>query len=211
MLGRALILAWRVFASLAGVCVIGAVLIALNLESILMIDRPLSKADHAVVLDGNNQRLLRAKELLDQGLVDDIYISNGEPARPDQIDQIVAELGYTPPDRTDIKVRILEKLGVPRDRLIVFGAGSLTTRDEAKALGQQIGLQSSRIILVTTNYHSRRALEIFKRAWPEAEFQVACPGNCVAPKKWWTDPAIAAQFILEFVKHIYFRLGASVA
>ncbi len=210
-MGRAIIVVWRIFASLSGLCVIGALFVLINLETLIMIDMPLTKADHAIVLDGNNQRLLRAKELLDQGLVNDIYISNGEPAHPDQIDQIVAELGFTPPDRTDIKIKILEKLGVPRDKLIVFGAGSLTTRDESKSLALQFGPQSSRLILVTTNYHSRRALEIFKRAWPEAEFQVACPGNCVAPVQWWKDPAVAAQFILEFVKHIYFRLGTSVA
>jgi uncharacterized SAM-binding protein YcdF (DUF218 family) len=143
--------------------------------------------------------------LFDQGVVSDIFVSDGEPFHPTEIDRLVMELGYTPPDRTEIKRQILEKLGVPANKIIVFGHGSLTTRDEAKALRDQVQAGSS--VLVTTNYHSRRALMIFKDAMPDIEFQVTCLGGCVAPAQWWKDPAVAAQFILEFVKQIYYRVG----
>ena len=106
-MGSLIILLWRVFASLSAMLVLACLLAALFLDRLIMVDMPLQKADHAIVLDGNNQRLLRAKELLDQGLVNDIYVSNGEPARPDEIDKIVAGLGYTSPDRTEIKIKIL--------------------------------------------------------------------------------------------------------
>jgi len=202
---------WRIFATLCAFMVIAALLIGINLERILMVDGPLTKADHAVVLDGNNARLLRAKELLDQGLVNDIWISNGEPAHPDEIEQIVESLGYHAPDRTEIKRQILEHLGVPADKLVFFGHGSLTTRDEAKALREKIGDQAPSFIVVTTNYHSRRAQAIFQAAVPQSIIQVTCQQGCVAPAQWWKDPAIAAQFVLEFVKQIYFRLGMAAA
>ncbi len=202
---------WRIFATLCAFGVIAAILIGINLEQILMVDMPLTKADHAVVLDGNNARLLRAKELLDQGLVNDIWISNGEPAHPDEIEQIVESLGYHAPDRTKIKRQILEKLGVSSDRLVFFGNGSFTTRDEARALREKVGDQSLSFILVTTNYHSRRAQAIFQAALPQSSIQVTCHEGCVAPVHWWKDPAVAAQFVLEFVKQIYFRLGVAVA
>jgi uncharacterized SAM-binding protein YcdF (DUF218 family) len=198
---------WRIFATLCAFVVIAVVVIALNLEMILMVDRPLTKADHAVVLDGNNARLLRAKELLDQGLVDDIWISDGEPAHSDEIERIIESLGYHSPDRTEIKRQILVSLGVPADRLIFFGNGSLTTRDEAKALREKVGDQALHFIVVTTNYHSRRAQAIFQAVLPQSSIQVTCQQGCVAPTHWWKDPAIAAQFVLEFVKQIYFRLG----
>lgn len=206
-----IILLWRVFATVSALVVLAGLGIIVFLDRLIMIDLPLTKADHAVVLDGNNQRLVRAKELLDQGLVTDIYVSNGEPAHPDEIDRIVAELGYIPPDRTVIKIEILKKLGVAPEKIFVFGQGSLTTRDEAKALAAQLNGQTPRLTLVTTNYHSRRAIEIFERALPGLSIQVTCPGGCVAPVLWWKDPAVAAQFVLEFVKHIYFRLGMAVA
>jgi uncharacterized SAM-binding protein YcdF (DUF218 family) len=190
--------------------VIFAALIVINLEPLLMVNTPLQVAEHAVVLDGNNARLLRAKELLDAGLVGDIWISNGEPAHPDAIEKIVEELGYHAPDRTEIKRQILEKVGVPSDKIVLFGHGSLTTRDEAKSLHEVIGDQTAKLILVTTNYHSRRAQAIFRQALPKADIQVTCQEGCVAPAQWWKDPAVTAQFVLEFVKQIYFRLGLAV-
>ena len=210
-MGYVIIILWRVFATVSALLVLAGLLVALTLDRLIMIDMPITKADHAVVLDGNNQRLLRAKELLDQGLVADIFVSNGEPAHPDEIDRIVSELGYVAPDRTGIKIEILKKLGVAPEKIVVFGQGSLTTRDEAKALAAQLNGQTPRLTLVTTNYHSRRAVEIFERALPGISIQVTCPGGCVAPIAWWKDPAIAAQFVLEFVKHIYFRLGLAPA
>lgn len=210
-MGSLMIILWRIFASLSAVLVVAAFLTALYLDRLIMIDMPLQKSDHAIVLDGNNQRLLRARELYDQGLVDDIYVSNGEPAHPDEIETIMSKLGYGAPDRTMIKIEILKSLGVSSQKINVFGEGSLTTRDEAKALAARFKGQTPRLILVTTNYHSRRALEIFKAALPGASIEVTCPGGCVAPIAWWKDPAIAAQFVLEFVKHIYFRLGMAAA
>ncbi len=201
---------WRIFATLCAFAVLAALLIGINLERILMVDVPLLPAEHAVVLDGNNARLLRAKELLDAGLVADIWVSNGEPARPDAIDKITEELGYHPPDRTLIKRQILEKVGVPPEKIVFFGNGSLTTREEARGLGEVIGDKPAKLILVTTNYHSRRAQAIFRAALPMADIQVTCQGGCVAPVAWWKDPAVAAQFVLEFVKQIYFRLGVAV-
>ncbi len=210
-MGSLIILLWRVFASLSAMLVLACLLAALFLDRLIMVDMPLQRADHAIVLDGNNQRLLRAKELLDQGLVNDIYVSNGEPARPDEIDKIVAGLGYTSPDRTEIKIKILTAVGVAPEKIFVFGNGSLTTRDEARAIADRFKDQTPRLMLVTTNYHSRRALQIFEAAMPGALLQVTCPGGCVAPIAWWKDPAVAAQFVLEFVKHIYFRVGMAAA
>jgi uncharacterized SAM-binding protein YcdF (DUF218 family) len=202
---------WKVFSTLSGVGVLLALLVLVNLESVLMVNEPLTKAEHAVVLDGDNHRLLRAKELLDQGLVDDILVSDGEPAHPDEIERLVEELGYKAPDRTLIKRQILERLGVAPDKINFFGHGSLTTRDEAAALKDFFGETKPRLILVTTNYHSRRAQMIFQEALPQANVQVTCFSGCVAPKAWWKDPAIAAQFVLEFVKQIYYALGLSKA
>jgi uncharacterized SAM-binding protein YcdF (DUF218 family) len=202
---------WRIFSTLCALSVLAACLVAFNLESLLMLNEPLRKADHAVVLDGNNERLLRAKELLDQGLVEDILVSDGEPAHPDEIERIVDALGYKAPDRTFIKQQILGYLGVPAEKIIVFGHGSLTTRDEAQSLKTFLGDQSPKLILVTTNYHSRRATMIFRAALPMVDVQVTCQGGCIAPAKWWKDPAVAAQFVLEFVKQIYYELGLAKA
>ena len=198
---------WRLVATMIAIAVMAVVLAVVSLEHLLMVNEPLHPARHAVVLDGDNMRLFRAREIFEQGLVDDIFVSDGEPAHPTELDKIVEELGYKAPDRTRIKREILEKLGVPGEKIVFFGQGSLTTRDEAKALKSLYGDRQDSLVLVTTNYHSRRAQRIFRAALPGVDVQVTCPGGCVAPEKWWKSPAVTAQFVLEFVKQIYYRLG----
>lgn len=198
---------YRTIQTLALVIVLVQVVVLVSLDKILMLDEPLTKADYAVVLDGDNTRLLRAKELYDQGLVTKILVSDGEPARPTEIDQIIEALGYHAPDRTAVKREILEKLGVPQDRIDVFGKASLTTRDEARALSLYLKGQSAKVILVTNSYHSRRAKSVFETYAPEAEYRVACLNSCVAPDGWRSSPALVSSYVLEFVKTLYFRLG----
>lgn len=198
---------YRALQSIALVIVLMQGAVFLMLDKVLMINEPVTKADFAVVLDGDNTRLLRAKELFDQGLVTMILISDGEPAHPTEIDRITEALGYRAPDRTRIKRQILEHLGIPNDRIAIFGQASLNTRDEAKGLKAYLGDQPARVILVTNPYHSRRAKAVFELAMPDRDILVTCLGGCVAPDGWRASPALVATYILEFVKTLYFRLG----
>ena len=52
---------WRIFSTVCAFAVLAGLLVMVNLESILMVNVPLLIAEHAIVLDGNNARLLRAK------------------------------------------------------------------------------------------------------------------------------------------------------
>jgi uncharacterized SAM-binding protein YcdF (DUF218 family) len=198
---------YRAVQSLALLIVLIQGLVFLTLDKILMLDEPLTKADYAVVLDGDNTRLLRAKDLYDQGLVTTILVSDGEPANPSQIDRITESLGYRAPDRTQIKREILEELGVPKERIAIFGHASLNTRDEARGLRDYLKDQPARVILVTNSYHSRRAKAVFETYAPNAEYSVACLNGCVAPEGWRSSPSLVSSYVLEFVKTIYFRLG----
>lgn len=198
---------YRAIQTFALVIVVLQIMIFISLDKVLMLDEPLAKADYAVVLDGDNARLLRAKELFDQGLVTTILVSDGEPANPSEIDRITETLGYRAPDRTEIKRKILEVLGVPSERISVFGHASLNTRDEARALNAYLKDQKADIILITNSYHSRRAKAVFETYAPIAEYRVTCPGGCIGPDGWRSSPSLVASYVLEFVKTVYFRLG----
>ena len=204
---RAVRIVYRAIQSIALAIVLLQLAMFFTLEKVLMIDEQLAKAEYAVVLDGDNTRLLRAKELFDQKLVNSILISDGEPVHPTEIDRITESLGYRAPDRTQIKREILEALGVPNDRIAVFGQASLNTRDEARGLKAYLGNKATRVILVTNPYHSRRAKAVFETLLPNVEFTVTCLGGCVAPEGWRSSPSLVATYVLEFVKTIYFRLG----
>ena len=198
---------YRALQSVALFIVLMQAVVFFALDKVIMLDEPLTKADYAVVLDGDNTRLLRAKELYDQGMVTSILVSDGEPANPSQIDRITESLGYRAPDRTQIKREILEELGVPKDRIAIFGHASLNTRDEARGLRDYLKDQPAHVILVTNAYHSRRAKAVFETYAPNADYAVACLNGCVAPEGWRASPSLVSSYVLEFVKTLYFRLG----
>ncbi|MFM8701282.1 MAG: YdcF family protein, partial [Hyphomicrobiales bacterium] len=125
----------------------------------------------------------------------------------DDVTILMREIGFAPPDRMVVKYRMLERLGISRDMVAEFGNGSMNTREEAEALARFLDGGREAVIIVTTNYHSNRAKMIFEAALPDAKVMVACPGGCVAPANWWTDPAVTAQFVLEMVKFGYYLIG----
>jgi len=181
--------------------------VMVNLERLIMEDEPVEKAAYAVALDGDNNRVILAADLVKRGLAEKVLLSNGEPAREDELTLLMREIGFAPPDRMEVKYRMLEKLGVPRDKIAEFGIASLNTREEAKALAGFLNDKRDAVVIVTTNYHSKRAKMIFEAALPDVKVMIACPGGCVAPPQWWKDPAVTAQFVLEAVKFGYYLLG----
>ena len=181
--------------------------VMVNLERLIMVDEPVEKAAYAVALDGDNNRVILAADLVKRGLAEKVLLSNGEPAREDDLTLLMREIGYAPPDRMEVKYRMLEKLGVARDKIAEFGKASLNTREEAKALAGFLNDKRDAVIIVTTNYHSKRAKMIFEAALPDVKVMIACPGGCVAPSQWWKDTAVTAQFVLEAVKFGYYLIG----
>lgn len=197
----------RVIGVIATLVVAIGIGVMVNLERLIMVDEPVERAAYAVALDGDNHRVILAAELVNRGLAEEVLLSNGEPAREDELTVLMREIGYPLPDRMEVKYRMLEKLGVSRDKIFEFGNGSLNTRDEAFALEKFLAGKPGDIILVTTNYHSKRAMMIFEAALPNVKVMIACPGGCVAPPQWWKDPAVTAQFVLEAVKFGYYLIG----
>jgi uncharacterized SAM-binding protein YcdF (DUF218 family) len=88
----------------------------------------------------------------------------------------------------DLMRRDLTARGVPADAVILFAHHAANTREEALALR---GLAMERgwrhVLVVTSNYHTRRTRYIFRRVWPAtSEFRVL-PAQDVAfdPGAWW--------------------------
>lgn len=135
---------WRVF-GLFFLAVILLVLAAfLFPQQILTVDSGPVTADAMVVLGGTSDRAVRAAELFKQGAAPKILVSgNGN-------------------DISNMK--LLERDGVT-NRAIILEGKSRTTRENAEfsiPLLRQMGAQ--KVIIVTSWYHSRRALACFERS-----------------------------------------------
>jgi uncharacterized SAM-binding protein YcdF (DUF218 family) len=60
-----------------------------------------------------------------------------------------------------------------------------------------------RVLLVTSNYHTRRAGWIFRRAAPEMEiFVVAAPDEYFRPEDWWKSREAEKTFAFEWMKTV---------
>ena len=92
--------------------------------------------------------------------------------------------------------------GVPKDKILQLPQDADSTLDESLAvrhLAEQRGWKS--LILVTSNYHTRRALYIFRhRLPPTISVTVAsAPDGDFDPEHWWEKRISAKRFFHEFV------------
>jgi uncharacterized SAM-binding protein YcdF (DUF218 family) len=120
-------------------------------QQVLTVDSGPVKADAIVVLGGGmTERPERAAELFKQGEAPEILVSGKGDCASNE--------------------KLLEKEGVP-EKVITLECGSHTTRENAEfsiPLLRQMG--AHRVIIVTSWYHSRRALACFEHYAPDLKF-----------------------------------------
>ena len=62
-------------------------------------------------------------------------------------------------------------------------------------------------ILVTTEFHTRRAGEIFRRQAPDLEVRVVAPNDTLRWDNWWTERESRKTFLLEWTKTVTSLVG----
>jgi uncharacterized SAM-binding protein YcdF (DUF218 family) len=134
-------------------------------------------ADAIVILGDDNysgDRATRAAELLKAGWAPRI-VASGRYLRPYAS---IAEL-----EEHDLTDR-----GVPASAIVRFAHRAENTRDEALAISQLISSRGwKRIIVVTSNFHTRRSHYICERAFPAGTVLrvVAAHDSDFDPDNWW--------------------------
>ncbi len=105
-------------------------------------------------------------------------------------------------------VRVLELLGVPKERVIIINAESAyDTVSEAKLVGEvlsEAGITS--IILTTSKYHTRRARYIWKKLFPDRFTirAVAARNDPFLPEAWWKEGRQVRWVLAEYGAWIYY-------
>jgi uncharacterized SAM-binding protein YcdF (DUF218 family) len=119
------------------------------------------------------------------------------------------ELGLVPND-TDIDVGVMEKLGVPANKIIVLpvSGGVTSTFDEAVALKQYIEANDVHsIILVTSAFHTRRARWIFDRELSGLSVTLemaTAPYPTFDQANWWQNETGLITVNNEYIKLIFY-------
>ena len=122
-----------------------------------IVDETLDHADAAIVLSDDNfyaDRVTRAAELMREGKAP-VVVASGRRLRPYAG---IAEL---------MQHDLIER-GVPKEKILAFPQDADSTRDEAEALKSLVlQKQWTRVLIVTSNYHTRRARYIFRHVFPQ--------------------------------------------
>ena len=152
---------------------------------------PLEKAQCAVVLggDGFGQRIIRAAQLAKAGYVPSVMVDGPS-----------ALIGH----ESDMTITYAERQGYPASLFqpVWLPPGVNSTEAEARYIGDILKEKGiCKILLVTSNYHTRRAARDFRREnrWLQV-IAVAAPDRAFSPDGWWKSRDGQKTFLLEWTK-----------
>jgi uncharacterized SAM-binding protein YcdF (DUF218 family) len=166
----------------------------------LVINDNLQKSDVVIVLgtDLEGAREAWAAQIYKRGLVKKILICG-------------YHVGWKTSTAEIMKRHVLS-LGIPEDAIILdYGWNNDGTWDNAINSLKIIRENNFRsAIVVTSNYHTRRARFAFTKLFEEnGNVRIlisACPGGSFKPGEWWKSRRIVKSVFLEYTKLIYYVL-----
>lgn len=158
---------------------------------------PPHKADIAVVLAGDEwgKRILKAAELAQEGCVPKVLVSG--PA------------GNYGLHESDLAIAFAVKHGFPESLFVPAPNDALSTREEVGDLApvlRRMGVHT--LDLVTSDFHTRRAGELFHGVAPDMQmYVVAAPDATFQLDRWWQSREGRKTVVMEWLKTFATWLG----
>jgi uncharacterized SAM-binding protein YcdF (DUF218 family) len=155
-----------------------------------IVEDPLDRAEALLLLSDDNfyaDRATRAAELFREGKAP-VIVASGRRLRPNAG---IAELMH----------HDLVERGVPNDKILRVSHDADSTREEAETLARVAAEKKwHSVIVVTSNYHTRRARYIFRRVFPQGvEIRVASARDGdFDPAAWWKKRKSIKRLMREF-------------
>jgi len=147
-------------------------------------------ADMIVVLAGDfsGNRILKAGDLVKRGFAPKALVSGTS-----------GEYGQ---HESDLAIPFAVRHGYPESYFVALPNDSLSTRDEANdVLAALAKWHVHRIDIVTSDYHTRRAGNIYRAKARNLEIHmVAAPDKYFTPDGWWKNREARKTFLVEWVK-----------
>ena len=154
-----------------------------------VVDEPAAHADAIIVLGGDNfyaDRSTHAAKLFRQG-VSNLVVASGKRLRPGA-------------GEAELMEHDLVERGVPKDKILLLPQDAASTMEEAMLLRHTAGQRGWKsIVVVTSNYHTRRARYIFQKEFPPtiAVGVASAPDGDFDPSRWWEKRISAKLFLHE--------------
>jgi uncharacterized SAM-binding protein YcdF (DUF218 family) len=170
----------------------GVIAFAANAGRILVVDAP-QPSDVMVVLAGEtDRRPALALELMRRGYARRMLID--VPAKARVFDTTLLQLAeryvHELPESANVRICPIE---------------GLSTRDESRDLSKCLGNEDgSRILIVTSDYHTRRALSIFRHEIHGKLFSIAAAhDDSEFGIRWWTNRQWAKTCLYEWLRLLW--------
>ena len=173
----------------------------------LIVSAPLERADAIVVLSGSStlaERTQHAARLYSENRAPRILLTT------DNQQGGWSSAEQRNPYFHEIAVRELTRLGVPSQNVEVVRPPVASTWDEAQLISEYSKTHNLRsILVVTSGYHSRRALRTFRTLLETTQTRVGIDPvrtgiQTPAPSVWWMYPRGWQLVFVEYLKLIYY-------
>jgi len=168
-----------------------------GLGSYLIRDEGPRRADAALVLAGDSygHRIVSAAELARQGYVPKVYVSGPS--------------GMYGKYECDLAIPFAVAKGYRESFFVHAENNARSTKEEAAAVIPMLRRDGMKtVLLVTSNYHTRRAWKTFQGAAPDLTFiAVAAPDEFFRPDNWWRIRDARKIFLFEWEKTVASWLG----
>jgi uncharacterized SAM-binding protein YcdF (DUF218 family) len=110
---------------------------------------------------------------------------------------------------SDLAIPFAVRHGYPESYFVALPNDARSTKAEADEVLAALGKwHARRIDIVTSNYHTRRAGNIYRAKAPDLEIHmVAAPDQYFSAEGWWKDREARKTFLLEWMKTVAAWLG----
>ncbi len=181
-------------------------LIAWAAARLLIVEAQIERADAIVVLSGSKtltERVTLAAHLFKESRAPKIILTN------DNLRGGWISAEQRNPYFYETAVRELVRLGVPESAIIVIQTPVSSTQEEALVTRAHLPPQSGSLLIVTSGYHSRRAIHSFRNAFEGTGTTIGIapvmPGwQTPRPTVWWLHGRGWEMVPVEYVKLIYY-------
>jgi len=150
------------------------------------------KADMVVVLAGDEsgRRIVKAAELVKHGYAPRILVSG--------------PLCCYGARESDLAIPFAVARGYPREWFLALPHDANSTKAEARVVVGELKRRGvKRFIVVTSNYHTRRAGSAYRALVPAEDFRVvAAPDWAFRPDDWWRSRDGQKQVFFEWAKTV---------
>jgi uncharacterized SAM-binding protein YcdF (DUF218 family) len=197
----------RRFLIIAALLVLAAPLVAWSAARLLIVKADMQSADAIIVLSGSStyvERSARAADLYRAGRAPLVVLTN---------DGLISGWDHKEdrnPYYYELSARRMQQQGVPADRISLAPGLARGTYDESLLVRDfAVAHHLKRILVVTSGYHSRRALWSMRRACEGSGIEIGIDGaptgwQTPSPWLWWSKRWGWKLVVGEYLKMIYY-------